>query len=53
MIRPREDRAWLVGWHGTRAVLRWVPIPPDSLSKARLREDAACKLMAFSTSFGM
>jgi Ser/Thr protein kinase RdoA (MazF antagonist) len=26
-IRPREGRAWLVGWHGTRGVLRRVPGP--------------------------
>lgn len=26
-IRPREGRAWLVGWHGTRGVLRQRPVP--------------------------
>jgi Ser/Thr protein kinase RdoA (MazF antagonist) len=26
-IRPREGRAWLVGWQGMRAVLRQVPVP--------------------------
>jgi Ser/Thr protein kinase RdoA (MazF antagonist) len=41
VIRPREGRAWLVGWQGTRGVLRQVPLPPDSLSIARLREDVA------------
>jgi Ser/Thr protein kinase RdoA (MazF antagonist) len=27
-IRPREGRAWLVGWHGTRGVLRRLPVSP-------------------------
>jgi Ser/Thr protein kinase RdoA (MazF antagonist) len=26
-IRPRESRAWLVGWQGTRGVLRRLPAP--------------------------
>ena len=26
-IRPREGRAWLVGWHGTCGVLRQLPVP--------------------------
>jgi homoserine kinase type II len=26
-IRPREGRAWLVGWQGTRGVLRRLPLP--------------------------
>ena len=26
-IRPREGRAWLVGWHGNRGVLRRRPVP--------------------------
>jgi Ser/Thr protein kinase RdoA (MazF antagonist) len=26
-VRPREGRAWLVGWQGTRGVLRQVPAP--------------------------
>jgi Ser/Thr protein kinase RdoA (MazF antagonist) len=26
-IRPREGRAWLVGWQGTRGVLRRRPVP--------------------------
>lgn len=26
-IRPREGRAWLVGWQGTRGVLRRLPVP--------------------------
>jgi Ser/Thr protein kinase RdoA (MazF antagonist) len=33
-IRPREGRAWLAGWQGTRGVLRRLPAPaisPDSL----------------------
>jgi hypothetical protein len=25
-IRPREGRAWLVGWQGTRGVLRRLPV---------------------------
>jgi hypothetical protein len=25
-IRPREGRAWLVGWHGMRGVLRRLPM---------------------------
>lgn len=29
-IRPREGRAWLVGWQGTRGVLRMLPMPADS-----------------------
>jgi Ser/Thr protein kinase RdoA (MazF antagonist) len=27
-IRPREGRAWLVDWQGTRGVLRRLPVPP-------------------------
>lgn len=26
-VRPREGRAWLVGWHGTCGVLRQLPVP--------------------------
>ena len=26
-VRPREGRAWLVGWQGTRGVLRQLPVP--------------------------
>jgi Ser/Thr protein kinase RdoA (MazF antagonist) len=26
-VRPREGRAWLVGWQGTRGVLRQLPLP--------------------------
>jgi Ser/Thr protein kinase RdoA (MazF antagonist) len=26
-IQPREGRAWLVGWQGTRGVLRRLPVP--------------------------
>jgi Ser/Thr protein kinase RdoA (MazF antagonist) len=36
-IRPREGRAWLVGWQGTRGVLRRLPVP--IASAADLAED--------------
>lgn len=38
-IQPREARAWLVGWQGTRGVLRQVPLPADGFSRTRLTED--------------
>jgi len=38
-IRPREGRAWLVGWHGTRGVLRRQPAP--AVRAASLVEDVA------------
>jgi len=38
-IRPREGRAWLVGWQGTRGVLRLLPAP--AVSAASLVEDVA------------
>jgi len=34
-IRPREGRAWLVSWQGTRGVLRRLPVP------ATVADDAA------------
>jgi Ser/Thr protein kinase RdoA (MazF antagonist) len=36
MIRPREGRAWLVEWQGTRGVLRRVPAPADPNTRAVL-----------------
>jgi Ser/Thr protein kinase RdoA (MazF antagonist) len=41
MIRPREARAWLVEWQGTRGVLRRVPVPADPNSRALLMGDLA------------
>jgi Ser/Thr protein kinase RdoA (MazF antagonist) len=38
-IRPREGRAWLVGWQGTRGVLRRLPAP--AVSAASLVADVA------------
>lgn len=38
-VRPREGRAWLVGWQGTRGVLRRLPAP--AISAASLVEDVA------------
>jgi Phosphotransferase enzyme family len=38
-IRPREGRAWLVDWQGTRAILRKSAAPPSSVLLARLRDD--------------
>lgn len=32
VIRPREGRAWLVDWQGTRAVLRQLPAPAPGIS---------------------
>jgi len=40
-VRPREGRAWLVGWHRTRGVLRSVPAPADPAVLARLTEELA------------
>jgi hypothetical protein len=37
-IRPREGRAWLAGWQGTRGVLRWLPAPAPAAA-ADLTED--------------
>jgi Ser/Thr protein kinase RdoA (MazF antagonist) len=36
-IRPRKGRAWLVGWQGTRGVLRRLPAPPAAA--ANVAED--------------
>jgi Ser/Thr protein kinase RdoA (MazF antagonist) len=41
VIRPREGRAWLVDWQGTRAVLRQQTLTPSSTSVARLIDDVA------------
>jgi len=38
-IRPREARAWLVDWQGTRGILRQSAVPADATSLARLTED--------------
>ena len=38
-IRPRESRAWLVDWQGTRGILRQSAVPADAASLARLTED--------------
>jgi Ser/Thr protein kinase RdoA (MazF antagonist) len=41
VIRPREGRAWLVDWRGTRAVLRQQTLAVASTSAARLTEGVA------------
>jgi len=41
VIRPREGRAWLVGWQGTRAVLRQLPVPAPGMSLAQHSDDVA------------
>src|SRR5262252_5950483 len=41
VIRPREGRAWLVGWQGTRAVLRQQTLAVASTSAGRLMEGVA------------
>lgn len=38
-VRPREGRAWLVGWQGTRGVLRQLPVPV--VSETVLTQDVA------------
>lgn len=35
-IRPREDRAWLVDWQGTRGVLRQLAVLPHGATASRL-----------------
>ncbi len=40
-IRPREGRAWLVDWRGTRAVLRCVAVPTPGATGAALTADVA------------
>ena len=47
-IRPREGRAWLVDWQGTRGILRQSAVPADAASLARLTEDVTW-LHAFLT----
>jgi Ser/Thr protein kinase RdoA (MazF antagonist) len=32
-VRPREGRAWLVGWRGSTGVLRSVPVPAGSMPR--------------------
>src|SRR6266702_1856024 len=39
VIRPREVRAWLVGWRGSRGVLRRVPAPREPAARALLIHD--------------
>jgi Ser/Thr protein kinase RdoA (MazF antagonist) len=39
-IRPREGRAWLVDWQGTRGILRQSAVSADAASLARVTEDA-------------
>jgi Ser/Thr protein kinase RdoA (MazF antagonist) len=39
-IRPREGRAWLVDWRGTRAVLRHAPTPALGTTAASIAEVA-------------
>jgi Ser/Thr protein kinase RdoA (MazF antagonist) len=38
-IRPREGRAWLVDWQGTRGILRQAAVPADAASLVRLTDD--------------
>lgn len=40
-IRPREGRAWLVDWQGTRGILRQSAVPADAISLARVTEDVS------------
>jgi Ser/Thr protein kinase RdoA (MazF antagonist) len=40
-IRPREGRAWLVDWQGTRGILRKSAAPRSSVLLARLTDDVA------------
>jgi Ser/Thr protein kinase RdoA (MazF antagonist) len=40
-IRPREGRAWLVDWRGTRAVLRHAPVPAPGGTAATSAADMA------------
>jgi len=40
-IRPREGRAWLVDWRGTRAVLRCLAIPAPGATAAASAASAA------------
>ena len=48
-IRPREGRAWLVGWQGTQGVLRRLPAP--AAGAADLAEDVTW-LHSFMTRLG-
>jgi Ser/Thr protein kinase RdoA (MazF antagonist) len=41
VIRPREGRAWLVDWQGTRAVLRQLPVPAPGMTVAQHSGDVA------------
>jgi Ser/Thr protein kinase RdoA (MazF antagonist) len=41
VIAAREARAWLVGWHGERGVLRARPVPAEDAARARLLDDVA------------
>src|SRR5437899_255455 len=47
-IRPREGRAWLAGWQGTRGVLRQVAVPAHGAAVSRLAAGVAW-LHAFLT----
>lgn len=47
-IQPREGRAWLVDWHGTRGVLRQQALPGHGTAVARLAADVTW-LHAFLT----
>jgi Ser/Thr protein kinase RdoA (MazF antagonist) len=47
-IRPREGRAWLVDWQGTRGVLRELALPAHGAAVARLAADVTW-LHAFLT----
>jgi Ser/Thr protein kinase RdoA (MazF antagonist) len=38
-IRPREGRAWLVDWQGTRGILRQSAVPADASKLAWVTED--------------
>jgi hypothetical protein len=38
-VRPREGRAWLVGWQGTCGVLRRLPVPARGVSVAAVTDD--------------
>jgi Ser/Thr protein kinase RdoA (MazF antagonist) len=40
-VRPREGRAWLVDWQGTRAVLRHTPVPAPGAMAAASTADVA------------
>jgi Ser/Thr protein kinase RdoA (MazF antagonist) len=41
VFRPREGRAWLVDWQGTRAVLRQLPVPAPGICLGQHTDEVA------------